>query len=237
MSKHYPNRIDGNLRKSALRIPQAVYQCSGILVFGRRIKSFAFTTDLAIVRNINADAILAVYPFTPQPIINQALLMAADIPVFVGVGGGLTQGSRVVQLAAFAEMQGAAGVVVNAPTDPETIQRIAELIDIPIVVTAVNWNDRVMEQIEAGASIINVAGADQTPQIIRTVREHYPKIPIIASGGKTDESILSTIQASANAISWTPPSSKEICGSIMDDYRRGKEYRDHLDASEDEEDE
>ena len=237
MSKHYPNRIDGNLRKSALRIPQAVYQCSGILVFGRRIKSFAFTTDLAIVRNINADAILAVYPFTPQPIINQALLMAADIPVFVGVGGGLTQGSRVVQLAAFAEMQGAAGVVVNAPTDPETIQRIAELIDIPIVVTAVNWNDRVMEQIEAGASIINVAGAAQTPQIIRTMREHYPKIPIIASGGKTDESILSTIQASANAISWTPPSSKEICGNIMDDYRRGKEYRDHLDASEDEEDE
>ena len=237
MSKHYPNRIDGNLRKSALRIPQAVYQCSGILVFGRRIKSFAFTTDLAIVRNINADAILAVYPFTPQPIINQALLMAADIPVFVGVGGGLTQGSRVVQLAAFAEMQGAAGVVVNAPTDPETIQRIAELIDIPIVVTAVNWNDRVMEQIEAGASIINVAGAEQTPQIIRTMREHYPKIPIIASGGKTDESILRTIRASANAISWTPPSSKEICGNIMDDYRHGKEYRDHLDVSEDEEDE
>ena len=108
MEKHYPDRIDGNLRKSALRIPQAVYQCSGIMVFGRRIKSFAFTTDLAIVRNINADAILAVYPFTPQPIINQALLMVADIPVFVGVGGGLTQGSRVVQLAAFAEMQGAA---------------------------------------------------------------------------------------------------------------------------------
>ena len=237
MEKHYPDRIDGNLRKSALRIPQAVYQCSGIMVFGRRIKSFAFTTDLAIVRNINADAILAVYPFTPQPIINQALLMAADLPVFVGVGGGLTQGNRVVQLAMYAEMQGAAGAVVNAPTDPETIRRIAEAIDIPIVVTAVNWNDRVMEQIEAGASIINVAGADQTPQIIRTMREHYPKIPIIASGGKTDESILSTIQASANAISWTPPSSKEICGNIMDDYRRGKEYRDHLDASEDEEDE
>lgn len=233
MRKHYPDPIDGNLRKSALRVPQVVYQCSGILVFGRRIKSFAFTTDLAVVRNINADAILAVYPFTPQPIINQALLMAADIPVFVGVGGGLTKGRRVVQLAAFAEMQGAAGVVVNAPTDPETIRRVAELIDIPIVVTAVNWNDRVMEQIEAGASIINVAGAEQTPQIIRTVREHYPKIPIIASGGKTEESILRTIQASANAISWTPPSSKEICGSIMDDYRNGKGYHDHFDAAED----
>ena len=236
MNKHYPDPIDGNLRKSALRVPQVVYQCSGILVFGRRIKSFAFTTDLAVVRNINADAILAVYPFTPQPIINQALLMAADIPVFVGVGGGLTKGRRVVQLATFAEMQGAAGVVVNAPTDPETICKVAELIDIPIVVTVVNWDERVMEQIEAGASIINVAGAEQTPQIIRTLRAHYPKIPIIASGGKTEESILRTIRSSANAISWTPPSSKEICGSIMDDYRSGKGYRDHFDVAEDDAD-
>jgi len=228
MNKRYPNRIDGTLRKSALRVPQVVYQCSGILVFGRRIKSFAFTTDLAIVRNINTDAILAVYPFTPQPIINQSLLMAADLPVFVGVGGGLTQGNRVIQLAAFAEMQGAAGVVVNAPTDPQVIHKITEIIDIPIVVTAVGWNERVIEQIEAGASIINVAGAEQTPQIVQRMRECYPEMPIIASGGKTEESILKTITAGANAISWTPPSNKEIFGSVMDDYRQGREHRDHL---------
>ena len=30
-----------------------------------------------------------------QPIITQALLMASDLPVFVGVGGGLTTGKRL----------------------------------------------------------------------------------------------------------------------------------------------
>lgn len=229
MNKQYPNRIDGTLRKSALRIPQSIYQCSGILVFGRRIKSFAFTTDLAIVRNSNTDAILAVYPFTPQPVINQALLMAAEIPVFVGVGGGLTQGERVVQLAAFAEMQGAAGVVVNAPTSPEIIQKISAAIDIPTVVTAVSWNERVIEQIEAGASIINVAGAEQTPRIVRLVRSRYPDIPVIASGGKNDGTILETIEAGANAVSWTPPSTKEILSEIMKGYRDGKEYHEPAD--------
>ena len=217
-------RIDGKLRKVSLRIPGAIYRCSGIVVFGRRIKSLVFTTDLAIIRNINADAILAVYPFSPQPVINQALLSAAEIPVFTGIGGGLTKGERVIRLASFAEMQGAAGVVVNVPTAPEVIHQIAANIDIPVVVTVARWEERVIDQIEAGVSIVNVAGAGATPQIIQEVRKRYPEIPIIASGGTTDESIYATIEAGANAITWTPPSSKDIFASIMKAYREGRGY-------------
>ena len=133
--KAMPQAQDGTLRKFALRVPEVIYQCSGIMVFGKRIKSLVFSTDLSIIKNVNADAIIAVYPFTPQPIITQALLLAADIPVFAGVGGGLTQGQRVVNLAMFAEMQGATGVVVNAPTANTVVQHVAETIDIPVVVT------------------------------------------------------------------------------------------------------
>ena len=79
---------EARLRKHILRVPSSIRECSGIVIFGRRIKSIAFTTDLCIVRNMDADAVLAVYPFTPQPVIIQALLLAADIPVFAGVGGG-----------------------------------------------------------------------------------------------------------------------------------------------------
>ena len=107
-------RYEARLRKHILQVPPVIRECSGIVIFGRRIKSVAFTTDLCIVRNMDADAVLAVYPFTPQPVIIQALLLAADIPVFAGVGGGLTQGKRVCTLAGYAELQGAAGVVMNA---------------------------------------------------------------------------------------------------------------------------
>ena len=130
-----PQAVDGTLRKFALRVPEVIYQCSGIMVFGKRIKSLVFSTDLSIIKNVNADAIIAVYPFTPQPIITQALLLAADIPVFAGVGGGLTQGQRVVNLAMFAEMQGATGVVVNAPTPGRILNRIRSSVDVPVVVT------------------------------------------------------------------------------------------------------
>ena len=57
--------IDSRLRKNILRIPDAVFQASGIVVNGRHIKSFVFTTDLAVIRNCAADAVFAVYPFTP----------------------------------------------------------------------------------------------------------------------------------------------------------------------------
>ena len=115
--------VNGTLRQTALRVPEVTWQCSGIMVFGKKIRSLVFSTDLAIIKNINADAVIAVYPFTPQPIINEALLMASDIPVFTGVGGGLTKGHRVVNLAMYAEMQGAMGVVVNVPTSGLVISR------------------------------------------------------------------------------------------------------------------
>ena len=61
--KHIPTPIEGTYRKSALKVPEAIYRCSGIVVFGKRIKSLVFSTDLAIIKNTNADAIIAVYPF------------------------------------------------------------------------------------------------------------------------------------------------------------------------------
>ena len=148
-----PQAVDGTLRKFALRVPEVIYQCSGIMVFGKRIKSLVFSTDLSIIKNVNADAIIAVYPFTPQPIITQALLLAADIPVFAGVGGGLTQGQRVVNLAMFAEMQGATGVVLNAPTANAVVSHVAETIDIPVVLTVARADTDFDERIRAGADI------------------------------------------------------------------------------------
>ena len=219
-----PTPIDGTLRQFALRVPDVIDACSGIMVFGKRIKSLVFSTDLSIIRNVNADAVFAVYPFTPQPIITQALLLAADIPVFAGVGGGLTKGQRVVNLAMFAEMQGATGVVLNAPTANTVVQHVAETIDIPVVVTVARADTDFDERIRAGADIFNVSAAAETPAVVRRIREQHPDVPIIATGGPTDESILETIKAGANAITWTPPSNGEIFRDIMAAYRDNKPH-------------
>lgn len=64
-------QVGGRLRSThILRMPEAVFKASGIVVNGRRLKSFVFTTDLAIIRNCDADAVFAVYPFTPQQAIS-----------------------------------------------------------------------------------------------------------------------------------------------------------------------
>ena len=47
----------------------------------------------------------------------------------------------------------------------------------------------------------------------------YPTIPIIASGGNTGESILKTIDAGANAITYTPPSTATLFSQMMEKYR------------------
>ncbi|MDD6795157.1 MAG: hydrolase [Clostridiaceae bacterium] len=217
-SKFVPE-IKGTLRNHVVEVPTIIRDCSGIKIFGKRIKSLLFTTDVAMIRNTNADAIIAVYPFTPQPIITEALVTAADVPVFCGVGGGITQGKRVVNLALDSEFKGAMGVVVNAPTSNEIIRKMRATIDIPVIVTVASENDNIQERIEAGATIINVSGGRNTAKIVRKIRESFPEFPIIATGGPTNDSIKETIEAGANAITYTPPTAAEILGEIMKNYR------------------
>ncbi len=211
--------IEGNLRKHMVKVPEVIQQVSGIRIFGRLIKSLVFSTDVAIIKNCNANAVIAVYPFTPQPIITHAIISASDVPVFCGVGGGTTTGKRVVNLAMDAEFQGAIGVVVNAPTQNDIVARLREKVDIPIVVTVVSEKTDFKKRLEAGTTIFNVSGAAKTSLIVRKIREEYPEVPIIATGGPTEDSILETIEAGANAITYTPPSNGEIFKHLMNKYR------------------
>ncbi len=211
--------IEGNLRKHMVKIPEIINQASGINIFGKNIKSLLFSTDVAIIKNCNAHAVIAVYPFTPQPIITHAIITASDIPVFCGVGGGTTTGKRVINIAMDAEFQGAIGVVVNAPTPNEIIRQLNMKIDIPIVITVASDKTDIQSRLNAGASILNVSCAGKTPTVVKEIRSRFPEVPIIATGGPTVESIRETIEAGANTITYTPPTSAELFKNLMNKYR------------------
>lgn len=218
MKKEIPT-YSGTLRNHVLNVPDSIYECSGICIFGRRIKSLVFSTDVAIIKNINTDAVIAVYPFTPQPSISAAIISVSDVPVFVGVGGGVTGGERAVRMAVEAEHQGAFGVVVNAPIDPAVIKRMKEQLEIPVIATIVSEHQDIDERIRAGADILNISAAAQTPDVVARIRERYPDIPIIATGGPTEDSIRATIRAGANAVTYTPPTNGALFAKSMEDYR------------------
>ena len=211
--------FNGQLRNHRLDVPKCIERCSGITIFGRTMKSFVFSTDAATICNINADGVIAVYPFTPQPRIVQATITVADMPVFVGVGGGFTSGERSMQQAIEAENQGCYGVLLNAPVPPEVIGLIKQHVDIPVVCTIVSAEQDIDERIAAGADILNVSAAGRTPEVVAMIRKKYPDIAIMATGGPTDESINKTIDAGANAITYTPPFNGELLKGIMQSHR------------------
>lgn len=212
-------QIGSKLRQHILKMPEAVFQASGIVINGRRIKSFVFTTDLAIIRNCDADAVFAVYPFTPQQAISDALIKASYIPVFCGVGGGTTKGLRTVTLAKDVESQGAMGVVLNSPISDLNLMAVARSVDIPVIITVTHEDTDIASRLEHGASILNIACGVNTPEVVRSIRADYPEIPLIASGGKTNETVRATIAAGANAITYTPPSTQELFKAVMATYR------------------
>ena len=219
MSNKAIPRVSSRLRHNILCLPSEIREASGIVINGRRIKSLIFTTDIAVIRNCDADAVFAVYPFTPQQTISEAIIKHCSRPVFCGIGGGTTHGIRTITLAKDAESQGAMGVVMNAPTSNLNLQLVSRAIDIPIVVTVISEDTDFAARIESGASILNVAGGHKTIDIVRNIRRQFPDIPIIATGGPTTESIHQTIQAGANAITFTPPSLQEMFRQVMEQYR------------------
>ena len=218
-SKPVIPQFEPKLRHNILKMPEEIRTASGISIFGRRIKSLVFTTDIAIIRNCDADAVFAVYPFTPQQAISDAIIKAAYVPVCCGVGGGTTKGLRTVSLAKDVEMQGAMGVVLNAPISNANLLAVSAAVDIPTVITVVSEETDISRRILSGADILNVAGAAKTPDIVRKIRQEFPDVPIIATGGNEPELILKTIEAGANAITYTPPTPAVLFKSMMERYR------------------
>lgn len=211
--------VESRLRHNILEMPKEIRQASGIVIYGRRIKSLVFTTDLAVIKNCDADAVFAVYPFTPQQSISDAIIKASYIPVFCGVGGGTTQGLRTVSLAKDVESQGAMGVVLNAPINNMNLLAVSRSVDIPVLITVIDEKTDIAARLESGASILNVAAAAKTPELVRRIREKFPDVPIIATGGNRPDTITATIEAGANAITYTPPSAQELFKSMMAKYR------------------
>ena len=58
----------------SLHVPARMAECPGIPVGDRIVRSFLFSTDVAVICHCDADAVLAVYPFTGHPKIMRASL-------------------------------------------------------------------------------------------------------------------------------------------------------------------
>ena len=212
--------VEGRLVKAELHVPAACSEAPGITLIGKTVRSLVFSTDVALIRNCDADAVLAVYPFTCHPVITQSLLMAVGRPVLTGIAGATTAGPRSVVLAIESELQGASGVVINAAAKPSLIRDVRRCTDVPIVVTATKFDAASQKRVEAGASIVNVAAGSKTAEVVRAMRTAYPSLPIIATSGPSEDTAKAAIEAGADALSWTPPSLQELERKTMEENRR-----------------
>ena len=88
-----------------------------------------------------------------------------------------------------------------------------------MIITVTKPDTDIAARLRAGATILNVAGGPSTPDIVRKIRDSFPDVPIIASGGNVNETIEKTILAGANAITYTPPTTNELFKTLMEKYR------------------
>ena len=103
---------------------------------------------------------------------------------------------------------------------------VCEAVDIPVVSTVTSIHTPLDEKLKAGVTIINISAGKDTAETVRFFREKYPELPIIATGGPTEASIKETIEAGANAITYTPPSNGDLFSHKMEKYRKQEKQAD-----------
>lgn len=83
MSKYNKVRPEyrSKYRAELVEVPDVIRRSSGIVINGRRYKSFLFSSDVATIFYTDADAVLAVYPYSPHPSIIKALSIVAPSPL------------------------------------------------------------------------------------------------------------------------------------------------------------
>lgn len=139
--------------------------------------------------------------------------------MFCGVGGGTTHGVRTPEPRPRCREPRRDGRSPELPISDLNLLAVSRVVDIPVIITVTKEDTDIRSRIEAGASILNVACSTDTPRIVKKIRDEFPDVPIIASGGKTGESISATIAAGANAITYTPPSPAVLFKEMMEKYR------------------
>lgn len=209
--------------KEKAKIPTPAHitkYCKGLELQDKKIKTILYSTDLALIENNDADALLAVYPFTPSLNIIRTLIAFSDKPVICGIGGGLTQGDFAIEIAIEAQRLGAAAVIVNQPFKNEDIVKLKPHLTIPIISSISTLNLDFDARIQAGVSCFNITGGANTLEIVAYLQHNYPNFPIISTGGKTFDSLQNIVNKKISAVILTPPSNAELFRTIMDTYRQ-----------------
>jgi hypothetical protein len=109
------------------------------------------------------------------------------VPIFCGVGGGVTGGRRSIEVARDAGFHGALGVVLDAPASNDLVSRIKTELEIPVLVTVVSPEADVPGRVAAGADILNVSARAATPEVVAGIRDRFPVVQIIEARLGLDE--------------------------------------------------
>lgn len=208
------------LTANKFKIPEPIADSPGISVGSHRIKSVLLSTDLSYIANLNIDSVLVMHPFEPTEKLNTAIQEFCECPVFMGIGGGFRKSEDMINLVVSADKNGADGIVISRPTDPKTVQKIREKVDSKLIYSILIEGENIQQLVDAGVDMLNISTGEDTAQNIRSIRQDYADIPIMANGGPFASTISETIRAGADAIVYNPPTATEMMRSLFDKFRK-----------------
>ncbi|MHC5354344.1 hypothetical protein ACYSNX_09205 [Myroides sp. LJL115] len=113
-------------------------------------------------------------------------------------------------MAVEAEQLGVSTVIVNQPFKNLDILKIKQRISIPIISSVSSLNFTFKERFESEVSFFNIMGRKNTIHIIDYLRENFPDIPFVWTGGKTMSNLSEVLDKKVYRVVLTSPPNGDL---------------------------
>lgn len=188
-------------------LPATPHLCSlpqGIELNGRLIRSILVTSNLYEMIKTDADAIWTDFHIFPGKPHILKILSSVKKPVIVRIANRWSTTATLTETLKVLADNGTAGLYVDTNCPTPKLLTICTNSSIPVLAGSSPELSVIAPKFDAGISAVCVAGKTISLGQINSIREKYPRLPVIACCHRSVQVINHSIHSGAGAVAFKP---------------------------------
>lgn len=184
--------------------PEFLSSAKGFRLKNRLVHAILYTRDKLNMKTTNADAIMTNFFLIPGGKRARSMLLKTGRPFIFPVHFRFIFLLGLSNLIKKLEISGAAGLFVAGWLPDEILKKLCKQASLPVISATAPRLDKIFSKIEAGAYAVCLPGKYVSKKMIRILHESYPFVPVIASCGRSEDSMLSCLKSGVDAVMYRP---------------------------------
>jgi|GEM_PF-5162116 len=184
--------------------PRFLSFSGGFTLGNRLIHAILFARSRFNIKTTDADAVIANFFLIPGKREVKETLLKTGQPFIFPVRFWLILLFGYPFLAEKLEESGASGVFAASRLPYPMLKKLCQKISLPVISAASPSLNHILSKIDAGAYAVCIPGKSVTKKMINQLHESCPRVPVIASCGKSKDKMIHSLRSGVDAVIYRP---------------------------------